>query len=72
MIKLLPKLSTDLTHEDIPEHVQLLVTETFDAGLLGILILLKIKTILNWLSFYYYLFVKLYNFNRLTLYSGNY
>ncbi|XP_023335504.1 protein arginine N-methyltransferase 9 isoform X2 [Eurytemora carolleeae] len=35
VIKLLPKLSTDLTHEDIPEHVQLLVTETFDAGLLG-------------------------------------
>ena len=47
MIKLLPKLSTDLTHEDIPENVQLLVTETFDAGLLGILILLKIKTFLN-------------------------
>lgn len=53
MIKLLPKLSTDLTHEDIPEYVQLLVTETFDAGLLGILILFKIKTFLNWLSFYY-------------------
>ena len=47
VIKLLPKLSTDLTHEDIPENVQLLVTETFDAGLLGILILLKIKTFLN-------------------------
>ena len=72
MIKLLPKLSTDLTHEDIPENVQLLVTETFDAGLLGILILLKIKTFLNCLSFIYYLFVKLGNFNRLTLYSGNY
>ena len=34
-VKLIPKLSLDLTPADIPQPVSLLVTETFDAGLLG-------------------------------------
>lgn len=34
-VKLISKLSTDMTNEDVPEKVSLIVTETFDAGLLG-------------------------------------
>ena len=34
-IKLIPKLSLDLTKTDVPEPIQLLITETLDAGLLG-------------------------------------
>lgn len=34
-IKLLPKLSTHLTKSDIPEKIDILVTETFDCGLFG-------------------------------------
>ncbi|KAL6265295.1 hypothetical protein P5V15_002075 [Pogonomyrmex californicus] len=39
-IKLIPKLSFDLkVPEDIPERVKLIVTETFDAGLFGELVI---------------------------------
>ena len=34
-VKLIPKLSVDMDQEDVPEKVSLIVTETFDAGLLG-------------------------------------
>jgi hypothetical protein len=34
-VHLIPKLSLDLTPADVPQPVDLLVTETFDAGLLG-------------------------------------
>ena len=34
-IRLIPKLSMDLTTDDVPQPIKLLVTETFDAGLLG-------------------------------------
>jgi len=34
-VKLIPKLSLDMSQEDVPEKVSLLVTETFDSGLLG-------------------------------------
>jgi len=34
-VRLLSKLSLDLNKQDVPEPVDLLVTETFDAGLLG-------------------------------------
>lgn len=38
-VKLIPKMSTDLQiPEDIPERVKLIVTETFDAGLFGELV----------------------------------
>jgi hypothetical protein len=34
-VRLIPRLSLDLTRTEVPELVSLLVTETFDAGLLG-------------------------------------
>ena len=34
-IKLIPKLSVDMDRADVPEKVSLVVTETFDCGLLG-------------------------------------
>ena len=34
-VKLVPKLSVDLTPEDLPDKVSVVVTETFDCGLLG-------------------------------------
>jgi hypothetical protein len=34
-VQLIPRLSLDLTRTEVPELVSLLVTETFDAGLLG-------------------------------------
>jgi hypothetical protein len=34
-VQLIPRLSLDLTRAEVPELVSLLVTETFDAGLLG-------------------------------------
>ena len=34
-VKLVGKLSLEMDKEDVPEKVDVLVTETFDAGLLG-------------------------------------
>jgi len=34
-VRLIPKLSLDMNQTDVPEKVKLLVTETFDSGLLG-------------------------------------
>jgi len=34
-VKLIPKLSLDMDQVDVPEKVSLLITETFDSGLLG-------------------------------------
>ena len=34
-VRLIQKLSTDMTSSDVPERLSLLVTETFDSGLLG-------------------------------------
>jgi len=42
-IRLIPKLSMDLTTDDVPEPIKLLVTETFDAGLLGEHILISLN-----------------------------
>jgi len=34
-VRLIPKLSLDMDEKDVPEKVSLLITETFDSGLLG-------------------------------------
>ena len=34
-VRLIPKLSVDMDQQDVPEKVSMIVTETFDAGLLG-------------------------------------
>ena len=34
-VRLIPKLSSEMNSSDIPERLSLLVTETFDSGLLG-------------------------------------
>ena len=34
-VKLIPKLSLDLDQTDVPEKLTLLVTKTFDLGMLG-------------------------------------
>ena len=34
-VRLIPKLSVDMDQQDVPEKVSMIVTETFDSGLLG-------------------------------------